>query len=251
MTFKIASTLIYSLIFLTNSYSQNKIYSNKGNEILELKSKLLNSYAAQKSPEINTSTADSKKSPGLALLFSLILPGSGHFYLNRMDVGKYFFGTDVAGWLGFATVSVYSDDVMDDAKTFSNEHAAVQDVNNKDDDYFSNVGNYANIYEYNNYQLTIGAYTSLYNVDQYYWNWDNGNNQNIFESQRKSSERIYNSRIIFGSILIANRIVAGISAYLIAKNDPKKVSSLNIEPELLYKKDLSFDGVKVNLTKNF
>ncbi len=251
MTFKKAALILLSLIFISNAYSQNTESSNPANKILDLKTIVLKSDSFEENPSISTNTASSKKSPALALLFSLIIPGSGHFYLDRMDVGKYFFGVDVAGWLGYATLSFYGDDVMNDAKTFSNQYAAVQDVDNKDDDYFSNVGNYANIYEYNNYQLTIGSYSTLYNVNQYYWNWDNADNQNIFETQRKNSERIYNSRIIFGSILIANRIVAGISAYLIASKDPKKVSSMNIEPELLYKRDLTFDGLKINLTKNF
>lgn len=251
MTFKISVILFLFLLQSTNIFSQNFDNSNKDNKILELKTKLLTSDSYSEDTKINTSVAQSKKSPALALLFSLIIPGSGHLYLDRMDVGKYFFGTDVAAWMGYATLNFYGNDVIDDAKTFSNQHAAVQDIDNKDDDYFANVGNYANIYEYNNYQLTIGGYSALYDVNQYYWDWDNTNNQNIFETQRKNSERIYNSRIIFGSILIANRIVAGISAYLIASKDPKKSSSLNIEPELLYKKDLSFDGVKINLTRNF
>ena len=251
MTFKISVIVILSFTFLTNTYSQNTLNSKKGNEILDLKTRILNTQSVEQAPDLNTSASTSKKSPGLALLFSLIIPGSGHFYLNRMDVGKYFLGAEAVGWLGYATLDVYGNDVISDAKTFSNEHAQVQDVDNKNDDYFSNVGNYDNIYEYNNYQLTIGSYSTLYDVNTYYWSWDTENNREIFEAQRKSSERIYNSRIIFGSILIANRIVSGISAYLIASKDPKKVSSLNFEPELLYKKDLSFDGVKINLTKNF
>lgn len=32
-----------------------------------------------------------KKSTGIALVLSLLLPGAGHYYLDRMDVGKYFF----------------------------------------------------------------------------------------------------------------------------------------------------------------
>lgn len=249
---KLKSLVLIFLFFaiITNVYAQNKESFNNGNKILELKSKLTSTNTTSSDPEINTSIAESKKSPGLALLLSLILPGSGHYYLNRMDVGKYFLGADAACWLGFATLNIYGNSVNDDAISFSTQHAQVN-TTNKDDNYYVNVGNYNNVYEYNNAQLTFGAYYNLYDVDQYYWNWDNVNNRNIYDSQRKSSERILNNRIIFGSLLIANRIVAGISAYLIAKKDPKKTVSLNIEPEILYKKDLSFDGLKINLTRNF
>ena len=46
-------------------------------------------------------------------------------------------------------------------KHFQYEHAEVTDIDNKDDDYFANVGNYNNIYEYNNDQLTCGDYSNL------------------------------------------------------------------------------------------
>ena len=250
MKLKSLVLIFLSLALIPNVYAQKKESFNNGNKILELKSKLTGTNTTSSDPEINTSITESKKSPGLALLLSLILPGSGHYYLNRMDVGKYFLGADAACWLGFATLNIYGNSVNDDAISFSTQHAQVN-TTNKDDNYYVNVGNYNNVYEYNNAQLTFGAYYNLYDVDQYYWNWDNVNNRNIYDSQRKSSERILNNRIIFGSLLIANRIVAGISAYLIAKNDPKKTVSLNIEPEILYKKDLSFDGLKINLTRNF
>lgn len=250
MKLKSLVLIFLSLALIPNVYAQKKESFNNGNKILELKSKFTSTNSTSSDPEINTSITESKKSPGLALLLSLILPGSGHYYLNRMDVGKYFLGADAACWLGFATLNIYGNSVNDDAISFSTQHAQVN-TTNKDDNYYVNVGNYNNVYEYNNAQLTFGAYYNLYDVDQYYWNWDNVNNRNIYDSQRKSSERILNNRIIFGSLLIANRIVAGISAYLIAKNDPKKTVSLNIEPEILYKKDLSFDGLKINLTRNF
>ncbi|HMS33669.1 MAG TPA: hypothetical protein PKC91_06240 [Ignavibacteria bacterium] len=250
MNFKSIIFVFLTFVSLTDLYSQTKVTTSRGNEILTLKSDFLKTDNLSKKPEINTSTSESKKSPGVALLLSLVLPGSGHYYLNRMDVGKYFLGADVACWLGFITLNVYGNSVNDDAISFSTQHADVN-TTNKDDNYYANVGNYDNIYEYNNAQLTYGAYSMIYNVDQYYWNWDNVNNRNTFESQRKSSERILNNRIIFGSLLIANRIVAGISSYILAKNMNKKPSAFNIEPELLYKKDLSFDGVKINLVKNF
>lgn len=250
MKFKSIIFLFLTFVSLTELYAQTKVNPIKGNEILELKSDLQRSDNLSKKPEINTSTAVSKKSPGVALLLSLVLPGSGHYYLNRMDVGKFFLGADVAFWLGYITLNVYGNSVNDDAISFSTQHADVN-TTNKDDNYYANVGNYNNIYEYNNAQLTFGAYSMIYNVDQYYWNWDNVNNRNTFESQRKSSERILNNRIIFGSFLIANRIVAGISSYILAKNINKKSTAFNIEPEFLYKKDMSFDGVKINLVKNF
>lgn len=248
--FLIAGTIIFFLFQYTESHSQERD-KIKNKSIQNLKEDFLKANIPQNKLTLNTLQATSQKSPAMALLLSVILPGAGHYYIDRMDVGKYFFGVDVASWIGWATLNIYGNNVNDDAVTYSVQHAKVTNPDNKDDDYFTNVGNFNNIYEYNDDQLQRGMYNSLYNVNEYYWNWDNVNNRNIFESQRKSSERILNTRIVFGSLLIANRVICGISAYLLTNKPKSKSSSLNIEPELLYKNDYSFDGVKINLSKYF
>jgi TM2 domain-containing membrane protein YozV len=249
MNLKLFLIIIFLNVLVTNCYSQNSFYASKKHSLRDLRSELLYSEIRNEF-KVKSLTAKSKKSPALALLFSLILPGAGHFYLNRMDVGKYFLGVDAASWLGLATLNIYGDNVRDDSRTFSREHADLADIDNKNDDFFANVGNYDNIYEYNNDKLIRGEYAMIYDVNQYFWNWDNTGNRDIFETQRKNSERIYNSRIIFGSILVANRIISGISSFLIANKDIKN-TSLNIQPELMYKSDYTFDGIKINVSKNF
>ncbi|MDQ3193970.1 MAG: hypothetical protein M3P82_03110, partial [Bacteroidota bacterium] len=230
---------IFLSVFILNAlivscYSQDSFYEKKYS-VQDLTSGFSKNTHKSKL-HINTVSVKSKKSPALALLFSLILPGAGHFYLNRMDVGKYFLGADAASWLGLVSLNIYGNSVRDDSRTFSLEHADVNNIDNKNDDYFANVGNFNDIYEYNNDKLTRGEYEKLYDVNKFFWNWDNIDNRNLYETQRKNSERIYNSRVIFGSILVANRIISGISAFLIA-NKVNKSSSLNIHPQLLHKHD--------------
>ncbi|MEO8210822.1 MAG: hypothetical protein ABI840_09675 [bacterium] len=247
----VAAVITISIFLSVECYSQNPVTLTSKKDIRNLKEEIFKVNVSNKQLNIVNSPATSQKSPAFALLLSVILPGAGHYYIGRMDVGKYFFGFDVASWIGLGAYNIYGNDLIDDAETFSVEHAKVTNPGDKNDDYFANVGNFNNIYEYNIDQLLLGQYGSLYDVNQNYWDWDNISNRNVFESQRKSSERAYNNRIIFGSMLIANRIVCGISAYLLTNKENKKTSSLNIEPELLYKKDYSFDGVKINLSKNF
>lgn len=244
---------IFLSVFILNAlivscYSQDSFYEKKYS-VQDLTSGFQKN-TLQSKLHINTVSVKSKKSPALALLFSLILPGAGHLYLNRMDVGKYFLGADAASWLGLVSLNIYGNSVRDNSRTFSLEHADVNNIDNKNDDYFANVGNFNDIYEYNNDKLTRGEYEKLYDVNKFFWNWDNIDNRNLYETQRKNSERIYNSRVIFGSILVANRIISGISAFLIA-NKANKSSSLNFQPQLLHKHDYTFDGVRINFSKNF
>lgn len=238
-------------IVATNCFSQTKNSFDGKFRTSDLKSKIANESTQQSFPDINKLITQSSKSPGLALLFSLVLPGAGHYYLNRMDVGKYFLAADAASWVGLASLNIYGDNVRDDSRKYSTEHAGVSNVGAKPESYFTNIGSYNNVYDYNNEKLNTGEYALLYDVNQYYWNWDSRDSRSIYEAQRKSSERIYNTRIIFGSLLIANRIISGISAFLIAKKSGTTNTSFNFEPELLYKKDYSLDGIRLNLSKNF
>lgn len=254
--------LVIALIIVFSIFSKSKVFSQelKTNtyNISDLKQKALNSdndskslsKADNKDLNINLSSS-SQKSPGLALLFSLIIPGAGQYYINRFDVGKYYLGVDIGAWIGYAALNIYGDNVSDQSKTYSVQHAEVGSIDDKDEDFFTNIGAFRNVYDYNNYQLSVGNYGGLYNVNTDYWNWDLVDNQYVYETQRRDSERIYNNRIIFGSILLVNRIVSGISAYVMTKDQNKKTSALNVMPQLLYNKDYGFDGVKINLSKNF
>lgn len=250
---KLKFVLCFLLMIYACTYSYAQEVSASVNQFgkSELKGKYSGYEFKNEKIEIGINKQASDKSPALALLYSVILPGAGHFYLDRMDVGKYFLGADALSWIGLVSLNVYGDDLRDDSRTYSVEHAGVTGKDSKDEDYFTNIGSFSNIYEYNNDKLLRGEYHLLYDVNTYYWNWDNTNNQNIYEQQRKSSERVYNSRIIFGSLLIANRIVSGISAYLIATNKDKKSSSMSFEPELLYTNEYRIDGMKINIAKNF
>jgi hypothetical protein len=156
---------------------------------------------------------------------------------------------DAISWTGLIALNVHGDNVMDDAESYSVEHAEVTNPDSRDEDFYTNIGNYNSVYEYNNDKLSRGEYNLLYDVNSNFWNWDDVNNRNIFESQREKSERIYNNRIVFTSLLLVNRVVSGISAFLIAKNTGSS-KSYSIAPDILYKKDMSFDGIKINLLTN-
>ena len=200
--------------------------------------------------DVTFENSSGKKSPALAALYSIILPGAGHWYLDRMDVGKYFLGADAISWTGLIVLNLHGDNVRDDARSYSVEHAQVTDPESRNNDYYANVGSYNSIYDYNNDKLSRGEYSMLYDVNTQFWNWDTKANRDIFEAQRKKSERIYNNRVVFSSLLIVNRIASGISAFLIAKNTGK-AGGFSLIPSMTYKKDLSFDGFRMNFTGHF
>lgn len=238
-----AAVLLIFAVLINVSNAQVSVTKDP-NSILELKSKTLLSDS-KKASELKMPEATTK-SGGIALLLSLVLPGAGHYYENRMDVGKYFLTAEAASWLGLFGMDLYGKSLREDSRKFASVNAGVN-PNGKGDDYFSNVGNFNNIYDYNNDRLQKGQYDQLLDVNAYYWNWNSENNRTDFDLQRRQSERVFNSKVVFSTILIVNRLVSGLSALLLANkgNNNVKVSS-----ELL-KGRLGYDGVLLNFSKNF
>jgi hypothetical protein len=234
------------LLISANIFSQiNKPDKEK---YFDLKENILNQE--QKKFDL-TESVQSKKNPGLAMLMSFVLPGAGHYYVDRMDVGKYFVVAEVTSWLGVLGLNIYGDAVRDDARKFAVENAGI-DMQGKDNDFYGNVGNFNNVYDYNDEKLRRGEYDLLYDVQSYYWNWNNFPNRASFERQRKSSERIYNSRVIFGTALVVNRIISGISSLILANAyNSGLTSNLIFEPQVTYDKNYKIDGIKFSVGRNF
>jgi hypothetical protein len=196
-------------------------------------------------------TSYKKKNPAISIFLSLLVPGAGHLYAGRMDVGKYFLATEAACWLGVVGLDLYGNWLRDDSRTFASEHSGLN-KNGKDDDYFSNVGSYDNIYLYNNEKLANGQWEKIYDINSYFWNWDNETNKNLFDTQRKRSERTYNARIVFVTGLVVNRIISAMSALILTnKINNNSSSGIRISSEFIGTQQNPYDGIKLNFIKSF
>ncbi len=228
-------------------YSAQRINDNHSNsKIQDLTEKLLKDSLSDKVEKIETKV--DKKSPAISALLSALLPGAGHFYTGRMDVGAYFLGAEVSMWLGLLGVNYYGKVLSDDSRSFASVHAGLN-KDGKDDDYFSNVGTYMNIYQYNNDKLQSGQYDKLYDVSTYFWNWDSQNNQLEFDTQRKKSERTYNYSTIFVTGMIINRLVSGLSAVVLTNKFNS--AGVKISSNFISTPQNKIDGIRLNFVKSF
>lgn len=244
---KIALTIV--LIIFCAGISNAQFKDNAVNEhtkMIELTNKIFkDSISDNKTITINKK----QKSTGIAILLSAVLPGAGHFYAGRMDVGGYFLGAELSMWLGLFGVNYYGNILRDDSRSFAVEHSGLN-KSGKDDEYFSNVGNYMNVFEYNNAKLQRGEYNAIYNTTTHFWNWDNSGNRDEFDRQRKKSERTYNTRTLFITGMIINRVISGISAIVLTKKGNSS-SGIKINSELTSLPNKGIDGIKLNFIKSF
>jgi len=242
-----AIIVIFVFLFAGNLYAQ-RITDNSSNfKIAELSEKFFKDTLKEATKIDNTSNA---KSPAISILLSALLPGAGHYYAGRMDVGGYFLGAEVTMWLGLFGADYYGNVLIDDSRSFATVHSGIN-KDGKDDTYFSNIGSYMNIYTYNNEKLQRGEYDLLYDVNTHFWNWDSQTNQVEYDNQRKRGERTYNLKTVFITGMIINRIVSGLSAFILTNIGNKNAGSIKLSSELISTPENRIDGIKLNFVKSF
>jgi len=168
--------------------------------------------ARQDMPEILPSDDDGRKSPALAAVFSLVLPGMGELYAGGFSSGKYFLIADGALWLTYAGVEMYGNSLRDDSRSYAISAAGINPAG-KDDQFYVDIGNFLTLEEYNEKQLRDREPDRLYDAAAgYAWEWTSDAARAAYRDQRISSEEAYNARKFVVAGLIINRVASAINA---------------------------------------
>lgn len=186
-----------------------------------------------------------KKSGFMAVLYSMLLPGMGELYAGNYSSGKYFTAAEGVLWGFYAGFNIYSDWQKDNYEAFAISNGGVN-PENKDEDYYAEIGKYIDIDTYNNDKALNREIELMYNEEQYFWKWDNQNERREYRNMWLASERSNNNvRFVVGG-LIVNRIVSAINAALAVKryNRGLSESSWNISTE--FEKVQSTPGMRLN-----
>ena len=186
---------------------QASAIQNSSLEIQNMKSGIQGQISVVQQPESDFQ----KKSPALAILYSVLLPGMGELYAGRYDSGKYFTIADGVLWGTFAGFELYGNWQQNNYKSFAQSNGGVN-LSGKGSDYFANIANYQSITDYNKAMDLQGSYNLVLNTSTYYWNWENDNQRNAYKSMWSSSEQTYNNvRFVVGAMIL-NRLISVINA---------------------------------------
>jgi hypothetical protein len=165
----------------------------------------------------------SRKKAGLAIIYSLLLPGMGELYAESYSSGKYFTMAEGALWGVYIGMNVYAGWQKDRYKSFAASNGGVNTAG-KNDDFFSDISIYDNINDFNDAKALEGNFVAMYDPRQYYWSWSE-NDRKRYRSLWVSSEEAYNNiRFVVGA-LILNRIASAINAVRLVSAYNKKQST--------------------------
>lgn len=178
-----------------------------------------------------------KKNQALAVVYSLLLPGMGELYADRFDNGRYSLVAEAALWLTFTSFQQYGNWLQGDARSFASAHAGAV-PSGKDDQFYVNLGNFSNVYDYNDKKLRDRNISEVYDPSQgYFWNWDSDVSRQRFRSLRISSDKVFNnSRFVIGAIVV-NHVLSALNAARLVrhynKNADETFGAWHVEPNTI------------------
>lgn len=239
-------TIIFLITVSTLAFAQTE----KGN-LLQLKSEM--SQIELTSPQTNkqTSVQPAKKNAGLAVIYSLLLPGMGELYAGSYNSGKYFTIAEGAIWLTYAGMATYGHIKENNYKAYAQTYAGVNN-SGKDEDYYANVGNYTSIEQFNREKGLEGNFSDMYDLEKDYWNWTAEDQRRDYRGLWTSSENAYNNMQFAIGALVLNRIISAINA-------ARLVSRYNKSLDMESAWNVSFNtgslnsesGLTLNFSKSF
>lgn len=166
------------------------------------------------------------KNPKLAMLYSLILPGLGEYYLGHTGRAKGFFVAEGAIWTSFAVFRIQGSHRRDLYREFAEVHAGVAPRN--DDDFYRVIGNYVSSdgpFSANEqvrrqaraiYPDNPDAQAQYFNENAYTgnnaWQWQSTQLLDRYRDLRTSSLDAYHRSDLSVGLLVANRLLSIIDA---------------------------------------
>ncbi len=242
-------TLIALCLFFVNLIILN---AQETNGLYEIKSKINITELKSFKTAIPFNTSEGKKSVGLAILYSFILPGMGELYAGDYSLGKYLTAADVVFWgatIGFNTYGKWQED---NYKSYARSKGGVT-YTGDDQDFYARIGSYMSVYSYNREKELNREFSKVYNTDVFYWNWKDNDMRKEYRNMWTSSEQAYNNVRFAVGALILNRIASVINAVRLVNKHNKNLKTeqswnVNFSPENLFTGN---SGIRINFVTSF
>lgn len=214
-------------LFSVSLYAQEKEFTGfTYNNLLidDLSDKYIKEKKSISFTEFQQIDSPDKKSVGKAMLFSLLIPGAGEYYVGETFYAKLFLGIEILGWSSIFFNRYYYNSMRKDYMAFATLHAGVN-KKNKDDQFWIDIGKYDDIYSYNNKRVNQRRINELYDLNGVnYWRWDSFDNRYTYDLKRLKSVSIKNREIFITVGIVVNHLVSAINAVRLARRHNKNLA---------------------------
>ena len=177
-----------------------------------------------------------QKSPGKAAALSLLLPGLGHRYAHNgswRGAASWFALADVSMWLGLFGADWRHGQAVESYRTLATTRANAQ-LEGKNRRFFLNLGLFRSSDEFLEVHLRNRAWDQVNYVSDpaFQWQWASEEDLQEYRELRDDADGWSRSRTLFISTLVANRLLAALTALRAARkaNDAAPDVSLSLSP---------------------
>ena len=166
------------------------------------------------------------KSPKIAGLLSLVLPGAGELYSGGPRSARFFFFTEGLSWTGFFAFRVLNTARENTFRSFAAVHAGAQ-MGGKPTSYLDELVSFNSIYDRN----ARRRYLEGENADlrpetpENIWEWDSVASRSEFRNLRSRATWARTRSFLFSGALIFNRFASALNAARIARKTQPAESS--------------------------
>ncbi len=202
--------LFIAVVFVVNVFGNNTLFAQEN--LFHFRSELSTPFNVNGSLNLQEVNPVNKKSGFTAVLYSLLLPGMGELYVDGFDQGQYSLIAEGGLWLTYISFRQYGSWLQTDARNFAASHSGAS-TNGKQDQFFVDLGNFNDTYDYNDKKLRDRSLEKVYDVNAgYYWRWDSDQNRKEYRAIRVSSERVLNNSQFVIATIVVNRLISAINA---------------------------------------
>ncbi|MEQ8523096.1 hypothetical protein [Gracilimonas sp.] len=199
--------------------------------------------------DIRAQQKEDLPSPRGAFLRSLAVPGWGHYYADNdnWNRGKYHLAGEVVLVLSYFGLNARANYLEQDYYTFAQAKASTN-LSGKSRDYIIAVGNYDNLSAYNDAQLRTRNWDQVIpDTPANQWSWESTAQRFQYQDARERVERNRSQLPTLVALMVANRMVSGISAFIHARDLAENVP----EASFTYVDTFGQPAITANLRFNF
>lgn len=158
------------------------------------------------------------KSPGKAVLLSLLLPGAGQSYVGAKTKSRVFLSAEAVTWLAYGGFKIWESQKTDEFQSWAAQHSGI-DPADKPDDFWRMLTYYDSRRDYEVYgragEPDRRSYPDLVGWD---WQWDSEASRKQYRQLRNDAKEADRKATFSIGAMVLNRIVAAIDAYRGAKS---------------------------------
>ncbi len=190
-------------------------------------------------PEVETDSIDVfgrqeeqnvDKSPALAKLTTILVPGLGHQYLGNSTHALTYFTAEAAFIFGLVFTEGYSQRLFKDSRAYAGRHAEALGGAGADEYYWKNVGSEMSSLDYNTRMEQIRSPEDKYNEEHLAWHWDDETNQEKYNQMREKATLMHVGSSFFLGAMVLNRAIAYIDIMRKLRNNRVGGHALRFHP---------------------